>query len=143
MSRVQFHSPQFGGLSLGMDFVSSVGELFAVENPAICIEEGDDQVTQISLSEVQPGRRYLVVDESELHEGQDKLFSDEKPEIFIMRMRYREQQLLANRRAMVARLYKPRHVFDVNDEARETRGGFLAESNRTFIHVRRCSTSSF
>jgi hypothetical protein len=115
-NRVLFQSPQFGGLSLGLQYVSRVGELFAIEKVAICIQEKEDEVTQISMQDVKAGERYLMVEENELHEENEKKVSDEPPEVFFMRMRYREQQLLAARRKMVAQSYRHLHaeLFDPN-----------------------------
>ncbi len=83
MERVVFQSPQFGGLSIGLNYVDQVGQLFGIDKPAVCVQEKDDEVTEIPLSDVVAGRRYLVVHESELHEGDEKKYSDEPYQVLI------------------------------------------------------------
>lgn len=69
-SRVLFVSPELGGLSLGVQFVTreNLAALMALERPVVCLQGAEDEVEQVPLEEVEAGRRYLLVEESDLHE---------------------------------------------------------------------------
>jgi hypothetical protein len=87
--RVLLESPQFGKLSLGLQYCTReiIGALFALKEPALIVhEEGDeaDEVTILEFDELVANKTFMVVGEEELRDDDEVVVQESKCHFFFL-----------------------------------------------------------